>query len=128
MSKRILLITTICTILLLSFSLACCCPIAFPFGGNTGNTDDPKTSSIKGTCYVTTEEETTPVPSQTVQIGSRETTTDDDGNFEITGLSDGSYDVSISGGHLVWNETVTVKEGETLDLGDITLHPELPFP
>lgn len=46
----------------------------------------------------------------------------------MNGLSGGSYKVTISGGDLGWSDTVTVQRSKTLDLGDIALHPELPFP
>ena len=132
MSKRVLLLTGICIVLLLSFALACCCPIAIPWGGNNGNNNDnntdAKTSSIKGTCYITTNEGTTPVAKIDVRIGDRETTTDENGYFEVTDIAAGTYDVQVAGGDLGWYDTVTVKEGEALDLGDISLHATLPLP
>jgi hypothetical protein len=130
MSNRVLLLTVICIVLLMSFALACCCPIAIPWGGgNTGNdTTTPGTATIKGTVVMTTNEGTKPVGNMNITIGDRATTTNDSGFFEITGLAAGTYDVQVTGGDLGWHDTVAVSAGETRDLGNMQLGATLPLP
>jgi hypothetical protein len=130
MDKRILFLTAICIILLMSFALACCCPIAIPWGGNNSNdnSNTTGTSTIKGTCIINTNDGTQPVGNISVHVGDHATTTDGNGYFEVTGLAAGNYDVQVSGGDLGRHENVTVKAGETLNLGDLELGATLPLP
>jgi hypothetical protein len=86
------------------------------------------TATVRGTCYILQDGEKTPVPNQKVVIGSRETTADGNGYFEINGLPAGVHTIRISGGDLGWSDTLTLKGGENRNLGDVFLHPTLPPP
>lgn len=86
------------------------------------------TCTVKGTAYINASGVKTPVPDVDVEIGSRTGKTDSNGSFEITGLKSGTHTIRVFGGDLGWTDTIYLTTGETLDLGDVMMHPTLPPP
>lgn len=115
----------IVVIAILTVLLGCapCCPIGDLFR-DKNDTD----CTVKGTAYINASGVKTPVPNVDVQIGSRTGKTDSNGSFEITGLKAGTYTIRVYGGDLGYTETINLTTGETLDLGNVMMHPTLPPP
>jgi hypothetical protein len=110
---------------ILAFLLGCapCCSL-----GDLFRDKNDTTCTVKGTAYINASGVKTPVPNVDVQIGSRTGKTDSNGSFEITGLNPGTYTVRVFGGDLGYTEKIHLTTGETLDLGDVMMHPTLPPP
>jgi type V secretory pathway adhesin AidA len=86
------------------------------------------TGSVKGTCYITTNEGKEPVGSLSVTVGDKTVTSNTDGTFLVTGLKPGTYDIRVSGGDLGYTGKVTVTAGATAEMGELQLHGTLPPP
>lgn len=110
---------------LLLFLMLGCAPCFSWYNGNNNNTT---TGSVKGSCYIITNEGKQPVGNLTVTVGSKTITSNKDSSFEITGLNPGTYDVRVFGGDLGYSGKATIKAGETTDLGELQLHGTLPPP
>lgn len=86
------------------------------------------TGSVKGSCYIVSNEGKQSVGKLSVTIGDKTVTSDADGTFLVTGLEPGTYDVRVAGGDLGYTGKVTVRAGETTDLGELQLYGTLPPP
>lgn len=104
----------------------CCC--WYPPGLLNNNNFNTTTGNVKGSCYLITNEGKKPVGSMSITIGSKEIISNTDGSFEMTGLNPGTYDIRVSGGDLGYTGKVTVRAGETTELGGLQLHGTLPPP
>jgi hypothetical protein len=112
-------------VLLLGCAPCCVCPF---LGGTGGDGNNTTTGSVTGTCYIMNNSGKTAVPGLAVTVGNNRTETDNNGNFRVSGLAPGTYDIGAAGGDLGYSGRVTVVAGQTTNLGDLQLHGTLPPP
>jgi hypothetical protein len=97
----------------------------------TGGETDDGTGSVTGRIVLDTDPPTDPIGSQAALSGtSRSTLSDRDGAFVLDRATPGTYKIICSreGFAAVEIEGIEVVEGETTDLGDIVMQPEVKAP